>query len=147
MRMDVQAHMAMLVVAFRNFAKTPKNTILCTKYLVSLCAIFQIPFVFSWYLTPATENHRCSVCTFSSALCLIQEKHISAIGPTTLHWTHDIWTHCWSRTVRRRNICADHRAFQYCSGPCRNIRWKWTAIHTGFWRTGGLSGVALHEQQ
>jgi len=48
MRMDVQAHIAMLVSAFRNFANTPKNTILCTKRLVvSLRTIFQIPFVFS----------------------------------------------------------------------------------------------------
>jgi hypothetical protein len=43
-------------------------------------------------------------------------------GPTTSHRTH-----CWPCTVRSRNICADRRVLQHCSGPCRNIRRNLTA--------------------
>jgi len=56
MRTDGQARMTMLIVAFRNFANAPKNTIVLANISLSIyvCTIFSVLFVFSWRLTPAT---------------------------------------------------------------------------------------------
>ena len=68
------------------------------------------------------------------ALCWTQQKHISAIGPGKSQRTHDVWTHCWQRTVPCRNICAHQGhsstavvpagifggSWKFCTANCRD---------------------------
>ena len=104
--------------------RTPKYNCTYEYFVFNQCTIFPVSFLFSLRLTPATDNHRSPVTAFSSS-CWTQQKHVSAFRPATSYRTRDVWTHCWPRTVPSRNICADQRALQYCSAPCRNIRRRW----------------------
>ena len=125
-RTNEKARMTLLTVAFRNFENAPTSTFTRTTILFSTyvqASLFRLCPVDAWY------RHRSPIATFSCARPLLKatKTHLCHKDPAMSHRIHAIWTHCWSSTIRRRNICADRRVLQYCTVPCRNIRRRWTA--------------------
>ena len=162
-RTDRQTGVALLTVAFRNFANLYFwiKVQLHYKHLVfKLRAIFSFVFVSIWRLLQ-TDSHLIPLAAFiRPALCwtATTAQQCQQV-PSTSHITHAVWTHCWPSTISRRNISADQRALQSCSvlqeysamvnsqvlWRAITKRWKkGTARHTRFGRTGGLLGVGFH---
>jgi len=113
MRTDGRTGVALLTVALRNFANTPKSTIVRTNILF-------------WTYVQFSQICLCPVDTcYRQTATAVRWLPSAAPARPLLNRNNSTSLPSGSRTVAH-NTCSLN-TLQYCSGPCRNIWRRWTA--------------------